>query len=196
MAKVTTEDCRYVAGGRFKLVSVAAFRAKMLSKGAPAFVKTDNLRGTVVALREVAQLMIDCDKIEDEIVKAYQSHNMHHMLAEKSVQQELSYAERNTDRQGTQPTERRQMIDSDVYDLFMDVLGGADSSSIEISSATADSKVAAPNDEKPQAETELETKPSKRGSKKATEGGKNKRSSGTNAVDSSFAGKSNLYENV
>ncbi len=204
MAKVTTEDCRYVAGGRFKLVSVAAFRAKMLNKGAPAFVKTDNLRGTVIALREVAQLMLDCNKIEEEIVKAYQSHNMHHKLAEKNLQQEAAYLSKTGAIKGRQYAERKQMIDADVYDLFMDVLGGSDSNAINIST-TAKSKaeinesmaVSDNQSGKLSIEQESQRNISKRGKRNATDaGGKKRKNPSTNNLDAVFSDKSNLYENI
>lgn len=53
MARITVEDCLKKVGSRFELVLLAARRAKMLMKGAPPLVESDN-RPIVVALREVA----------------------------------------------------------------------------------------------------------------------------------------------
>jgi DNA-directed RNA polymerase subunit omega len=53
MARITVEDCLERVESRFSLVILAAKRAKMLLKGAPALVSTDN-KIIVNALREIA----------------------------------------------------------------------------------------------------------------------------------------------
>lgn len=53
MARITVEDCLRKVESRFALVILAARRAKMLMKGAPPLVESDN-RPIVNALREVA----------------------------------------------------------------------------------------------------------------------------------------------
>jgi DNA-directed RNA polymerase omega subunit len=53
MARITVEDCLERVESRFSLVILAAKRAKMLLKGAPALVDTDN-KVIVNALREIA----------------------------------------------------------------------------------------------------------------------------------------------
>jgi DNA-directed RNA polymerase subunit omega len=53
MARITVEDCLKKVESRFELVMLAARRAKMIMKGAPPLVNTDN-RPIVIALREVA----------------------------------------------------------------------------------------------------------------------------------------------
>jgi DNA-directed RNA polymerase subunit omega len=53
MARITVEDCLERVESRFSLVNLAAKRAKMLLKGAPPFVDTDN-KVIVNALREIA----------------------------------------------------------------------------------------------------------------------------------------------
>ncbi len=53
MARITVEDCLSGVESRFELVILAARRAKMIMKGAPPVVETDN-RPIVAALREVA----------------------------------------------------------------------------------------------------------------------------------------------
>jgi DNA-directed RNA polymerase subunit omega len=53
MARVTVEDCLRKVESRFELVMLAARRAKMLMKGAPPLVESDN-KQIVVSLREVA----------------------------------------------------------------------------------------------------------------------------------------------
>lgn len=53
MARITVEDCLQQVESRFSLVVLAAKRAKMLIKGAPPLVNTDN-KYIVNALREIA----------------------------------------------------------------------------------------------------------------------------------------------
>jgi DNA-directed RNA polymerase subunit omega len=53
MARITVEDCLKNVDSRFELVILAARRARMIIKGAPVLVESDN-RTIVGALREVA----------------------------------------------------------------------------------------------------------------------------------------------
>ena len=53
MARITVEDCLKRVESRFSLVVLGAKRAKMLIKGAPPLVNTDN-KYIVNALREIA----------------------------------------------------------------------------------------------------------------------------------------------
>ena len=53
MARITVEDCLRQVESRFSLVVLGAKRAKMLIKGAPALVQSDN-KYIVNALREIA----------------------------------------------------------------------------------------------------------------------------------------------
>ena len=55
MARVTTEDCIDKEPNRFKLVMVAAQRARELAKGDFTGIELDNDKHTVVALREIAE---------------------------------------------------------------------------------------------------------------------------------------------
>ncbi|OGP53425.1 MAG: DNA-directed RNA polymerase subunit omega [Deltaproteobacteria bacterium RBG_13_52_11] len=53
MARITVEDCLERVESRFSLVILATKRVKMLLKGAPTLVSTDN-KFIVNALREIA----------------------------------------------------------------------------------------------------------------------------------------------
>jgi len=53
MARITVEDCLARVESRFSLVNLAAKRAKMLLRGAPPLVESDN-KIIVNALREIA----------------------------------------------------------------------------------------------------------------------------------------------
>ena len=74
MARVTVEDCIEKIDNRFKLVLVAARRARNLSAGAPVTVdkKKDKDKNPVVALREIAAASIDFDELDEELVKGQQ----------------------------------------------------------------------------------------------------------------------------
>ena len=54
MARITVEDCLERVPNRFKLIIVAAKRARQLLKGAKPLLETDN-REIVTALREIAE---------------------------------------------------------------------------------------------------------------------------------------------
>ncbi|MAJ61207.1 MAG: DNA-directed RNA polymerase subunit omega [bacterium TMED88] len=62
MARVTIEDCIEQVPNRFKLVQVAAIRAKQLKKGAVALVGSEENKDVVVALREIAAGKVEIDE--------------------------------------------------------------------------------------------------------------------------------------
>ena len=59
MARLTVEDCLDNVENRFDLVLVAAQRARQLAMGAEALVPEDNDKPTVIALREIAENLIN-----------------------------------------------------------------------------------------------------------------------------------------
>ena len=62
MARVTVEDCVEKVPNRFGLVLLAAHRARAISAGAPLLVDRDNDKNPVVALREIADDVVDADE--------------------------------------------------------------------------------------------------------------------------------------
>lgn len=65
MARVTVEDCLSNDKNRFQLVMLASKRARQLSvEGALPLVDTDNDKPTVLALREIAENLINEDVLE------------------------------------------------------------------------------------------------------------------------------------
>ena len=62
MARVTVEDCVEKVPNRFSLVLLAAHRARAISAGAPLLVDRDNDKNPVVALREIADDVVDADE--------------------------------------------------------------------------------------------------------------------------------------
>ena len=74
MARVTVEDCVLQIPNRFKLVLLAAQRARELSVGGELTVERDNDKNPVVALREIADKTIDLDHLEAACVQGLQKH--------------------------------------------------------------------------------------------------------------------------
>ena len=68
MARVTVEDCVKKVDSRFKLVMLAAKRARQVSGGAPITVERDNDKNTVVALREIAEETISVEELEKTVL--------------------------------------------------------------------------------------------------------------------------------
>ncbi len=59
MARLTVEDCLDNVENRFELVLVASQRARQLAMGAEPLVPLDNDKPTVLALREIAENLIN-----------------------------------------------------------------------------------------------------------------------------------------
>ncbi len=74
MARVTVEDCIEKVQNRFKLVLVAAQRARGISSGAELSVDRDNDKNPVVALREIAEEAIDLEQINENLIRGLQKH--------------------------------------------------------------------------------------------------------------------------
>jgi len=67
MARVTVEDCLENMENRFELVLVAARRARQLQTGGKEpRVAWENDKPTVVALREIADGLVDRDTMDSE----------------------------------------------------------------------------------------------------------------------------------
>ncbi len=61
MARITVEDCTDKVGNRFELVLLATRRARQVARGAAPLVEHENDKPTVIALREIAQGLVDHD---------------------------------------------------------------------------------------------------------------------------------------
>ena len=64
MARVTVTDCLEHVDNRFQLVMIAAKRARQLSMGAKALVDEEDDKPTVIALREIAENLVDATILE------------------------------------------------------------------------------------------------------------------------------------
>lgn len=59
MARITVEDCLDHVPNRFELVLIAAKRARQLLNGAEPKIKTNEDKHTVIALREIAEGLLN-----------------------------------------------------------------------------------------------------------------------------------------
>jgi DNA-directed RNA polymerase subunit omega len=74
MARVTVEDCILKVPNRFKLVMLAAQRARDLSVGSPLTVERDDDKNPVIALREIAEETVALDDLENALIQGLQRH--------------------------------------------------------------------------------------------------------------------------
>ena len=64
MARITVEDCLENIDNRFELVLTATKRARQIGHGAEPLVEEENDKPTVIALREIADGLIDSDSVD------------------------------------------------------------------------------------------------------------------------------------
>jgi DNA-directed RNA polymerase subunit omega len=72
MARVTVEDCVVRIPNRFDLVLVAAQRAREIAAGASITLDRDNDKNPVVALREIADVTVNLEGLQESLVKGLQ----------------------------------------------------------------------------------------------------------------------------
>ena len=65
MARITVEDCLEHVENRFDLVLLAARRARQISQGAEPLVPAENDKPTVIALREIAENLINAESMDE-----------------------------------------------------------------------------------------------------------------------------------
>jgi DNA-directed RNA polymerase subunit omega len=65
MARITVEDCLEHVENRFDLVLLAARRARQISQGADPLVPAENNKPTVIALREIAENLINAESMDE-----------------------------------------------------------------------------------------------------------------------------------
>ena len=70
MARITVEDCLEHVENRFDLVLLAARRARQISQGADPLVPAENDKPTVIALREIAENLINAESMDEMEARA------------------------------------------------------------------------------------------------------------------------------
>ena len=84
MARVTVEDCIDKVPNRFGLVLLAAHRARAISAGGHILVDRDNDKNPVVALREVADDVVDPDELKEMLIGTLQRVDEHSEAEEEA----------------------------------------------------------------------------------------------------------------
>lgn len=75
MARVTVEDCLENVENRFELVMVSSKRARQIATGGKdALVPLENDKPTVLALREIAEGLIDASILDER--PQHEEHNL------------------------------------------------------------------------------------------------------------------------
>jgi DNA-directed RNA polymerase subunit omega len=64
MARITVEDCLDRIDNRFEMVLTATKRARQISHGADPLVEEENDKPTVIALREIAEGLVDTESVD------------------------------------------------------------------------------------------------------------------------------------
>ncbi len=72
MARVTVEDCIEKVPNRFRLVLLAAHRARNISAGSALTIDRDNDKNPVVALREIADETLEMDTLKESLITGLQ----------------------------------------------------------------------------------------------------------------------------
>ncbi|AYV47369.1 DNA-directed RNA polymerase subunit omega [Caulobacter flavus] len=84
MARVTVEDCVEKVPNRFALVLLSAHRARGISAGAALMVDRDNDKNPVVALREIADDVIDHEGLKEHLITTLQRVDEHSEAEEEA----------------------------------------------------------------------------------------------------------------
>tara|TARA_X000000950_G_scaffold282277_1_gene380790 strand:- start:2261 stop:2641 length:381 start_codon:yes stop_codon:yes gene_type:complete len=105
MARVTVQDCIKIVENRFELILLAAERARNLSKGAEPLLERDRDKNPVVALREIAEKVLNLKDTENELVKGLQKYH----------EEVLTESEDNLEDEGKDKVvPEKQQIDEDL----------------------------------------------------------------------------------
>jgi DNA-directed RNA polymerase subunit omega len=86
MARTTVEDCLENVENRFQLVLIAAKRARQIQMGADPLVPIDNDKPSVIALREIAEGLIDASVLD---VSTAREHAEESIVKEEELQEEV-----------------------------------------------------------------------------------------------------------
>ncbi len=91
MARITVEDCLEHIENRFDLVLLAARRARQIAQGADPLVPPENDKPTVIALREIAENLINTSSMDEmeaqaEIEKIATDDDLIRQIAQASLE--------------------------------------------------------------------------------------------------------------
>jgi len=84
MARVTVEDCVQKVPNRFSLVLLSAHRARAISAGSAMLVDRDNDKNPVVALREIADDVVEPEGLKESLITSLQRVDEHSEAEEEA----------------------------------------------------------------------------------------------------------------
>jgi DNA-directed RNA polymerase subunit omega len=84
MARVTVEDCVLKVPNRFNLVLLAANRARAIAAGSPLTIDRDNDKNPVVALREIADDLVNPIELRETLISSLQRVDEHSEAEEEA----------------------------------------------------------------------------------------------------------------
>jgi DNA-directed RNA polymerase subunit omega len=84
MARVTVEDCVQRVPNRFNLVLLAANRARAIAAGGVLTLDRDNDKNPVVALREIAEDLVDAAALRETLIGTLQRVDEHSEAEEEA----------------------------------------------------------------------------------------------------------------
>ncbi len=120
MARVTVQDCVKVIDNRFELILLASERARTLSKGADPLLERDRDKNPVVALREIAEKVLDLEETRAELIKGLQRYH----------EEVLTESEEDLEEKKTDTNKENQNIDEE---LLQDLETNAEQAGLSIS---------------------------------------------------------------
>ncbi len=120
MARVTVQDCVKIIENRFELILLASERARNLSKGAEPLLERDRDKNPVVALREIAEKVLNLEDTEADLIKGLQKYH----------EEVLTETEEDLDEKIKNTEAVKEQIDED---LIKDLEQNADDAGLTIS---------------------------------------------------------------
>ncbi len=125
--KVTVESCLEKVDNRFKLVLMAAKRAKDLDRGARPAVARDDDKSTIVAMREISEEAISLENLE------YMTRNN---IVNRNNEMQIDDEDEFMDNESLENNEDDDMDDDDIDDeTYDDEIDINNDSSIDIKSS-------------------------------------------------------------
>lgn len=127
MARVTVTDCLEHVDNRFQLVMIAAKRARQLSMGAKPLVDEEDDKPTVIALREIAENLVDATILEttniglfndDEEIEEIDDEEAERLIAEALAE---SMSENAPDAEAAKESSSSMMIEGETEGQAVDV---------------------------------------------------------------------------
>ena len=84
MARVTVEDCVTRVPNRFNLILLAANRSRAIAAGGPLMIDRDNDKNPVVALREIADDVVNPEELREALITSLQRVDEHSEAEEEA----------------------------------------------------------------------------------------------------------------